>query len=173
MFKPLAAALFVVILAGGAAAQQPKGARLMGATLGEVPESMQRVARGTVYAPAHSAIRFGGGRSRVDLAATLGLHNTSRDHALIVERVDYYDTEGKLVQAFLPKPGLLGPLATLEAFVPADDMRGGTGANFLVEWSAAAPIPAPAVETVMIGAVGTTSYSFVSPGRPVEPAPKK
>lgn len=183
MWKSLAALAALAMFAGGAHAQQDKGAqlagarlvgaRLLGAALVELPPQTERAVRGAVYAPAHSAIRFGGGRSQVELAATLSLHNTSRERALIVERVDYFDTDGKLVQSFVQKPGLLGPLATLEVFVPADDLRGGTGANFLVEWSAAGPIVAPAVETVMIGSVGTTSYSFVSVGRPIEPAARK
>ena len=56
----------------------------------------------------------------------------------------------------------------MEMFVPADDVRGGAGANFLVEWAADGPITEPAIEAVMIGTSGTTSYSFVSQGRRLE-----
>ena len=54
---------------------------------------------------------------------------------------------------------------TVEMFVASEDIRGGTGANFVVERAAQGPISEPLVETVMLGAVGTTSYSFVSHGR--------
>ena len=123
--------------------------------------------RGTVYAPAYSAIRAGGGKTRIDLATTLGIHNTAEDKVLVIERIDYFDTNGRLVQTYLAQPVAVKPLGTIEIFVPRDDTRGGTGANFLVGWAAAGPIAEPVVETVMIGTVGNTSYSFVSQGRAV------
>ena len=52
-----------------------------------------------------------------------------------------------------------------------DDTRGGTGANFLIHWAGPAGMPDPAVETVMIGSIGNTSYSFVSPGRSIGGTP--
>jgi hypothetical protein len=49
-------------------------------------------------------------------------------------------------------------------FVSADDQRGGTGAKF-VDWASPAADSEPVIEAVMIGTVGTTSYSFVSQAR--------
>ena len=67
---------------------------------------------------------------------------------------------------------LAGPVAlksfgTVEMFVPRDDLRGGTGANFVVEWAAEGATSEPVIETVMMGSMGATSYSFVSQGRSV------
>jgi hypothetical protein len=59
----------------------------------------------------------------------------------------------------------LKPLGTIEMFVAKEDLRGGAGANFLVEWAADGPISEPVMEAVLIGVLGTTSYSFVSQGR--------
>jgi hypothetical protein len=59
----------------------------------------------------------------------------------------------------------LKPLGTIEMFVANEDLRGGTGANFVVDWAADGPMSEPVVEAVMIGVLGTTSYSFVSQGR--------
>jgi hypothetical protein len=123
--------------------------------------------RGTIYVPAYSAIRVGSGRGRIDLATTLSIHNTSREKPLLLERIDYHTTEGELVQSHLDRPVALKPLGTIEVFVGNADLRGGTGANFLVDWAADGPISEPAVEAVMIGAQGTTSYSFVSQGRAI------
>lgn len=50
-------------------------------------------------------------------------------------RVDYFDTAGNLIRRYLPKPRFR-PFGTVEAFVPAENTRGGTGSNFIVEWSA-------------------------------------
>jgi hypothetical protein len=55
-------------------------------------------------------------------------------------------------------------------FVPVNDLRGGTGANFIVEWASPSTVAEPVIEAVMIGTIGTTSYSFVSQGRSVRTA---
>lgn len=123
--------------------------------------------QGMVYVPAYSTIRLASGRSRLDLATTLSVHNTSRDKALILERIDYHNTEGDLVHAYLERPIALKPFGTIEMFVSDDDRSGGGGANFVVHWSATEPITKPIMEAVMIGSIGTTSYSFVSQGRAV------
>jgi hypothetical protein len=71
------------------------------------------------------------------------------------------------VQRYVNQPIALRPFGTIEVFIHAEDIRGGTGADFLVDWSAAGPIAEPVVETVMIGNVGTAGFSFASPGRPI------
>ena len=81
--------------------------------------------RRTTYVPAYSTIRIMGGRSRIDLATTLSIHNTSRDKPLLLERVDYHDTHGGLIQAYLENPVALKPLGTIEMFVARDDRRPG------------------------------------------------
>jgi hypothetical protein len=121
--------------------------------------------KGTIYVPAYSRIRVGSGRGGVDLATTLSIHNSSRDNVLLLESVSYHNTEGELVQTYLDRAVGLRPLGTIEIFVASADLRGGTGANFVIEWAAQAPIPEPVTEAVMIGSVGATSYSFVSQGR--------
>jgi hypothetical protein len=143
------------------------------ASLVEPPPAAAWTARGAVYVPAYAAIRIGGGKGRLELATTLSIHNVSREAPLVIERIDYHDTAGRRVQSFLSRPIALKPLATVEAFVPAEDVRGGTGANFIVDWAAAGPIAPPAVEAVMIGAIGSASYSFVSVGRAVDAAPAR
>ena len=49
----------------------------------------------------------------------------------------------------------------------ADVDKSGVAANFIVTWAGAGPIAEPLVEAVMIGSQDNTSYSFVSPGRPI------
>jgi hypothetical protein len=138
-------------------------------SLTALPEAAALTLRGMVYVPAYSAIRAGGGKTRIDLATTLGIHNTAEDKVLVIERIDYFQASGKLIQKYLDKPVAVRPLGTIEVFVARDDTRGGTGANFVVGWAAAGPIAEPVIETVMIGAVGNTSYSFVSQGRTIRP----
>ena len=133
-----------------------------------VEPSLDRVAiRRTVYVGAYSSVRLGGGKGKVDLATTLSIHNTSDERALNVERVDYFDTAGNLVHNYLPKPITIRPFGTVEAFVPAENTRGGTGANFIVEWSASGLITEPLIETVMVGTLGAQGFSFTSRGKPM------
>jgi Protein of unknown function (DUF3124) len=94
------------------------------------PVSIRQVA----YVPAYSSIRLGSGKGKLDLATTLSIHNTSTETALVVLRADYFDTSGNLIYRYVPEPIAVRPLGTVEAFVSAEDTRGGSGANFIVEW---------------------------------------
>jgi len=129
-------------------------------------QSVQRLRiRHTVYVAAYSTIRLGGGKGKVDLATTLTVHNTSEKRPLILLRVDYFGTAGNLLHRYLADPIAIRPLGSAETFVPAEDTRGGTGANFVVEWAADGEITEPLIEAVMIGTLGTQGFSFTSRGK--------
>jgi hypothetical protein len=135
-------------------------------SLVEPPSTHRLSIRQTVYVAAYSSIRLGSGRGKVDLATTLSIHNTSEEAVLVLLRADYFDTSGDLIHRYATEPIAVRPLGSVEAFVPAEDTRGGTGANFVMEWAAEQPIPTPLVEAVMMGLTGTQGYSFVSRGIP-------
>ena len=131
-----------------------------------VEPSLDRVAiRRTVYVAAYSTVRLGSGKGKVELATTLSIHNTSEERPLNILRVDYFDTAGNLVHSYLPKPIAIRPFGTVEAFVPAENTRGGTGANFIVEWTADRRITDPLIEAVMVGTLGAQGFSFTSRGK--------
>ena len=50
---------------------------------------------------------------------------------------------------------------------PGADVRGGTGANFIVDWAASGEIAEPVVEALMVGSIGAGHYAFISQGRPI------
>jgi Protein of unknown function (DUF3124) len=130
-----------------------------------VEPSLERVAvRRTVYVAAYSAVRLGAGKGKVDLATTLSIHNASTERPLNLLRVDYFDTSGNLLHRYLPKPIGIRPFGSVEAFVPAEDTRGGTGANFIVEWTANGQVTEPLIEAVMVGALGAQGFFFTSRG---------
>jgi len=66
--------------------------------------------------------------------------NTDAEHAITLEKADYFDTDGRLVKHFVEEPVQVAPMATVEFFVEERDTRGGSGANFLVDWSADEPV---------------------------------
>ena len=121
--------------------------------------------QGRTYVPAYAQIRLGSGRGKLDLATTLSIHNSSVDSPIVVRKVSYHGTDGSLIETFLDHRVGLKPLATIEFFVAAADLRAGSGANFLVEWETPISSQGPIAEAIMIGTIGTTSYSFVSQGR--------
>ncbi|GJD97937.1 DUF3124 domain-containing protein [Methylobacterium iners] len=121
--------------------------------------------QGRFYVPAYSSIAAGGGATRIDLTVTLSIRNMSQAAPVRIERVDYYGTDGALVRAYLDSPRTLAGLGTLEIVIADKDVQGGTGAKFLVDWSASDGASPPIAEAVMIGFYGAQGFSFTSSGR--------
>jgi hypothetical protein len=117
--------------------------------------------------PVYSSVSMSQGKLRADFSVTLSVHNASETRPLVLKRIAYFDTVGKMVESYLKAPIALKPFSTIEVFIPATDVRGGTGANFVVDWAATCEIAEPAVEALMVGSVGNGHYAFISPGRPI------
>ena len=128
----------------------------------------------TVYVPVYSHIAHGnldgrGKPAELLLSSMLSLRNTDPAFPITVTSVRYYDTEGKMLRDYLAKPVTLAAMASSEVFVEHKDKAGGSGANFVVEWSADRPVNPPVIETVNAYFFGTQSVAFTSPGRPIQP----
>jgi uncharacterized protein DUF3124 len=136
------------------------------ASLTAVPAEPLTVS-GAFYVPVYSSVSMAQGKLRADFSVTLSVHNASENKALVLKRIAYFDTSGKMVESYLKAPIALKPFSTIEVFIPTSDVRGGTGANFVVDWAAAGEIAEPAVEALMVGGVGAGHYAFISQGRPV------
>ena len=123
---------------------------------------------GAFYIPAYSSVSMSQGKTRADFSVTLSIHNASETRPLVLKRIAYFDTGGKMVESYLKAPIALKPFSTVEVFVPTTDVRGGTGANFVVDWAATGEIAEPVVEALMLGGLGSGHYAFVSQGRPIK-----
>ncbi len=117
-----------------------------------------------VYVPAYSHIYRQGGAA-MPLETTLSVRNTDPAHPLRIDQVRYSDTDGKAIRELVEDPVVLGPLQTASYLVEKGDRSGGSGANFIVEWSAQQELNPPIIEAIMIGREGV---SFTSRGVPVE-----
>jgi Protein of unknown function (DUF3124) len=137
------------------------------ASLTALPTESPAVSGG-FYVPVYSSVSMSQGRLRADFSVTLSVHNASETRPLILKRIAYFDTSGKMVESYLKAPVALKPFATVEIFIAASDVRGGTGANFVVDWAATGDIAEPAVEALMVGSVGPGHYAFISQGRPIK-----
>ena len=121
----------------------------------------------TVYVPAYSHVYSHGGQPYL-LEVTLNVRNTDPKSNLTLTRADYYDTRGKLLRRYITTPRKLTALESDSFVVEKADYEGGSGANFIVEWSAEGPISEPVIEAVMIGVDPDYQISFVRNGVPVE-----
>jgi len=122
---------------------------------------------GAFYVPVYSSVSMSQGKLQADFSVTLSIHNASETRPLVLKRIAYFDTSGKPVESYLTSPIALKPFATIEVSIATTDVRGGTGANFVVDWAAAGEIAEPVVEALMVGGVGSGHYAFISQGRPI------
>ena len=159
---------FLLIHTAGAKAQAPNNIeQTFASSLTTLPPEALSVS-GAFYVPVYSSVSMSQGKLRADFSVTLSVHNASETRPLVLKRVAYFDTAGKMVESFLKSPVALKPFATVEVFIPTSDIRGGTGANFVVDWAATGEIAEPAVEALMVGGIGAGHYAFISQGRPVK-----
>ncbi len=120
-----------------------------------------------VYVPAYSHIYHQRGQALL-LTITLSIRNTDPETEIVVSEVDYYDSNGRLVRKYTEQPLSIGPLASAEFVVARDDKTGGSGASFLVGWSAGQPVSQPIIEAIMIDTNGQQGISFVRSGTAID-----
>lgn len=118
----------------------------------------------TVYVPIYSDIYSRSKQVRFYLTATLSIRNTSLSDSIYIEGIDYYDTDGNLIQEYLDKVLLLKPMQSIEYVIEKDDKVGGAGANFIVYWGADVSHLSPVFQGVMISTNGQQGVAFLTEG---------
>ena len=130
----------------------------------KIPDTGGRKLRGQlIYMPIYSNIPHME-KKNYDLSAFLAVHNTDLKHQIKITKVDYFNTDGKLIKSFISSDQQINPLATMIFTIPKED-QGGTGANFLVEWVADQKVNEPLIESIMKDLSGPKGISFLSQGR--------
>ncbi|MDY0295819.1 MAG: DUF3124 domain-containing protein [Acidobacteriota bacterium] len=120
-----------------------------------------------LYVPAYSHIYSGDEDRPFLLTVTLSIRNIDPGRKIHIDRVEYMATSGTLLKNYIEKTVELQPLASMRIVIPMKDKAGGSGASFLVEWSANAPTNPPIVEAIMIGTQAQQGISFVSRAREI------
>jgi hypothetical protein len=120
-----------------------------------------------VYVPAYSHIYSGDKEKPFLLTVTLSIRNIDPAHQIKITRVDYYETQGKLLKKYIDSPISLNPLESLRYVIPERDKSGGSGANFIVEWQSDKRVNMPIIESIMIGTKSGQGISFTSRGREI------
>jgi len=121
----------------------------------------------TVYVPAYSHVLIGDHPLEFNLATTLSIRNTDPKQEIIVRKVNYFDSTGKLLKAMVTEPVKLKPLASTSFFIKETDTSGGFSPSFIVVWESQKRANAPVIECVMIGARKGQGISFVTYGQEI------
>ena len=117
----------------------------------------------------HGEIHPKTGKPSETLVSThISIRNPDMKTAIKVASARYYNTEGRLLREFLPAPRTIPPLGTYELFVPRSDASGGSGANFIIDWSADKPTNPPLVEALHADIREARTLLFVTTGRPLQ-----
>lgn len=121
----------------------------------------------TFYVPIYSDIYIDSDTRKVLLSATLSVRNTTLKKSLFINKIDYYDTKGAFVKAYLNKPIELPAMGTLNYIVEKEEDKGGSGANFIIEVEGIDDTVTPVIEAVMIGNFSNKAFAFTTEGTPV------
>jgi hypothetical protein len=124
-----------------------------------------------LYVPVYSEVPFGNKGRTINLSATLSIRNADRGQPLTVTKVDYHNSNGRIVRAYVDRPSAIPPLATKAYVVNESDRAGGVAAFFWVEWESAEPVAPPIVEAVMISTISSMGVSFSTAARVMSEKP--
>jgi len=117
--------------------------------------------------PIHSSLLFGSKGRKIDFSAVLNVHNADHRQILVVDRIEYRDSSGAVIEAFEGFPVALKPYASLQILIKQNDTRGDVGSSLTVDWSSTATIDEPLVEAALISTSGVQGFSLVSQARRV------
>lgn len=128
----------------------------------------------TLYLPVYSHLYHGdfdeqGKPTQTLLSIHVSIRNTNINKPLKLIYARYFNTEGKLLKEYLPNAVTIAPLGTYELFVPRSDASGGSGANFLIAWSAETSVNPPLVEALHVDIQASRTLTFLTSGRPIHP----
>lgn len=117
----------------------------------------------TVYVPVYSHVYTSDEKYEL-MGITLSIRNTDFNQNMWINKISYYSTKGELLEAYVSKPHILKPMASIDFVVDLNDIRGGSGANFIVEWGGSKTLSNPIVQAVMVNNSGNKAFSFITNG---------
>jgi hypothetical protein len=128
----------------------------------------------TLYLPIYSHLYHGdvhpktGKPSETLVSTHVSIRNTDPKNGFRVTSARYFNTDGKLLREYVTQPQAIPPLGTFELYVPRSDSSGGSGANFIIEWTAERPINPPLVEALHADIREARTLLFVTTARPIQ-----
>ncbi|WP_372756533.1 DUF3124 domain-containing protein [Mariniflexile sp.] len=101
------------------------------------------------------------------LTATVSLRNINVNDTVFIDKATYYNTHGEAIRTYFSKPIFIAPMETVEIIIDESDKEGGTGANFLFDWTIKSNSNEPFFESVMISTSGQQGISFTTQGKTI------
>lgn len=123
---------------------------------------------GKTYLSIYSHIYSFSQEKSQNLTAMVSLRNVSDTDTIYISTAKYYNTKGDLIRNYFEKTIYLKPLETVEIVIDETDEHGGSGANFIFDWSATSKTPEPLFEAVMTSLRGSQGLSFTTQGIRIE-----
>ncbi len=123
---------------------------------------------GSTFLSIYSQIYLRTDQDEADLTATVSLHNPNITDSIFINKAVYYNTEGTAIRTYFEKPIFVRPMETVQIVIDGVDNEGGTGANFIFDWSIKPKAREPLFEAVMISTYGQQGISFVTEGKRVK-----
>ena len=115
-----------------------------------------------LYIPIYADIYLNSQAPSSLLAATLSIRNTSFGDTLYVSRIDYFNTEGVLIEKFLDHTISIAPMNTLNYVIEKDGDSMKPGSNFIVELGGKRDRLKPLVQAVMVGEYRDIGFAFTT-----------
>lgn len=119
---------------------------------------------GTSYLSVYSQIYSQNDQKTHDLTVTVSLRNTSVTDTIYINKAEYFNTHGESIRTYFQQPIFIEPMATVEIIIDERDQEGGTGANFLFDWSVEKGSNEPLFEAIMISTSNQQGLSFTTQG---------
>jgi uncharacterized lipoprotein NlpE involved in copper resistance len=128
---------------------------------------------GATYLAVYSQIYSQTEHRTHDLTATISMRNANKLDTIYINKAEYFDTKGNPIRTYFNKPIFIAPMETVEIIIDEKDQEGGTGANFLFDWSIKQNTNEPFFEGVMISTSGQQGISFTTQGKRINSVPNK
>ncbi len=120
---------------------------------------------GQTYLSVYSEIYSGTEHRSLSLTATVSLRNINVKDTVFIDKATYFNTHGEAIRTYFNKTIFIAPMETVEIVIDESDKEGGTGANFLFNWSTRPNSTEPFFESVMLSTSGQQGISFTTQGK--------
>ncbi len=129
---------------------------------------MDSLESGKSYLSVNSVIYSSTQHSIRNLTVTVSLRNTDEYDTIYMGRVDFFDTDGRLLKKYTSSPVFLKPMETIEIVISQNDPTGGSGGNFIFEWKTPPGATEPVFESVMLSVMGNNAFAYATHGWRIE-----
>lgn len=128
-------------------------------------KSNDSLVHGSTYLSIYSQIYSQTEHRTHNLTATVSMRNANKTDTVYINKAEYFDTKGHSIRTYFNKTIFIAPMETVEIIIDERDNKGGTGANFIFDWTKKPESNDPIFEAIMISTSGQQGLSFTTQGQ--------